>query len=235
MNPIPAIQKWALLVLLVFANLLNASESHTFKGSDGELYLNWSSLVKKVEPINNPFLTMSPANLEMMKDYASLQRRVESSSSVFTKEDLAGYQSRMESIAKELRTSGLDPAELVNARNSIMQQQYDQMNSPNPNVVDQTWKIPGFIAPIDFDGTKVTRFFLVPTAGACIHTPAPPPNQIIMVEFAQGIELKSLEDPIWVEGKLESELVSGVASYYDGQSQVDAIYTMKADELQHYK
>ena len=235
MNFIPAIQKWALLLLFVFANPLNASESHTSRGSDGELYLNWSSLIKKVEPNDNPFLTMSPTNLEMMKDYASLLRRVESNSSVFTKEDLTEYQSRMDSITKELKTSGLDPVALVEARNKIMQQQYEQMNSPNPSVVNQTWKIPGFIAPIDFDGTKVTRFFLVPIAGACIHTPAPPPNQIVMVEFEQGFELKGLEDPIWVEGKLESEMVSGVASYYDGQSQVEAIYTMKADTAQFYK
>ncbi|MDV5169636.1 DUF3299 domain-containing protein [Photobacterium rosenbergii] len=229
------LKKLPYLILIVLSTAISASELLTFQGSDGQSYLNWSSLVKKVEPIDNPFLTMSHTDLEMMKDYASLNRRVESNSSVFTEEDIRAYQSEMDSIAVELKASGLNPLELIEARNKIMEQQYHQITSPNPEVVDQTWKMLGFIAPIDFDGTKVTRFFLVPTAGACIHTPAPPPNQIIMVEFEQGIELKRLEDPIWVEGKLESEMVTGVASYYDGQSQVDAIYTMKADESQFYK
>ncbi len=234
MNLMPMMQRWCLLTLFVLSNSLNASESKTFNGQDGELYLNWSSLVEEIEPVENPFLTLTQTDLEKMKDYASLKRRVDSNSSVYTQDELTEYHTQMESISKHLKAVGYDPEQLLNARNRIMQQQYEQLTSPNPNVLDKRWKMLGFIAPIEFDGTKATRFFLVPIAGACIHTPAPPPNQIVMVEFEQGIELKSLETPIWIEGKLESDLVTDMANYYDGQSQVDAIYTMKADTAGFY-
>jgi len=47
-------------------------------------------------------------------------------------------------------------------------------------------RIQGFMVPFDDDVEEVTEFLLVPQAGMCIHTPAPPPNQIIMVEVGGG-------------------------------------------------
>lgn len=36
--------------------------------------------------------------------------------------------------------------------------------------------IPGFMVPLEDDDNEVTEFLLVPYAGACIHTPPPPPE-----------------------------------------------------------
>ena len=47
-------------------------------------------------------------------------------------------------------------------------------------------KINGFMVPFDDEDEQVTEFLLVPQAGMCIHTPPPPPNQIILVEVATG-------------------------------------------------
>lgn len=47
-------------------------------------------------------------------------------------------------------------------------------------------KISGFMVPFDDDEDNVTEFLLVPQAGMCIHTPPPPPNQIILVEVGTG-------------------------------------------------
>jgi hypothetical protein len=47
-------------------------------------------------------------------------------------------------------------------------------------------RINGFMVPFDDDIEEVTEFLLVPEAGMCIHTPPPPPNQIILVEVASG-------------------------------------------------
>ncbi|GAM70100.1 lipoprotein [Vibrio sp. JCM 19236] len=54
----------------------------------------------------------------------------------------------------------------------------------------------------------MTKFFLVPTAGACIHTPPPPPNQIVLVDYPEGIELVSLATPVWVEGELFNQALN---------------------------
>lgn len=47
-------------------------------------------------------------------------------------------------------------------------------------------RIQGFMVPFDDDVEEVTEFLLVPQAGMCIHTPAPPANQIILVEVGSG-------------------------------------------------
>ena len=38
-------------------------------------------------------------------------------------------------------------------------------------------RMPGYVLPLEFDGHKVTEFFLVPYVGACMHAPVPPPKQ----------------------------------------------------------
>ena len=69
-------------------------------------------------------------------------------------------------------------------------------------------RIPGFIVPLEFDDEQtITQFFLVPFFGACIHVPPPPPNQIIFVNYPQGLKLKALYDPFWVKGILKTSLI----------------------------
>ncbi len=62
----------------------------------------------------------------------------------------------------------------------------------------------GFIAPLTYEGELITEFLLAPYFGACIHVPAPPPNQAVMVTLAEGEGL-SIEDSwgaVWVTGTL---------------------------------
>lgn len=67
-------------------------------------------------------------------------------------------------------------------------------------------RIPGFIVPLAQNEDKeVTRFFIVPYFGACLHMPPPPPNQILYVESEQGITLENLYDPYWFEGVVSIE------------------------------
>lgn len=63
-------------------------------------------------------------------------------------------------------------------------------------------KIPGFIVPLDGDENYVTEFLLVPTMGACVHVPAPPPNQIVHVKMPHGLPVDMIYDPLWVTGQL---------------------------------
>lgn len=72
----------------------------------------------------------------------------------------------------------------------------------------QAIKIPGFIVPIEFDDEQtITQFFLVPFFGACIHVPPPPPNQIIFVDYPEGLKLEALYDPFWVSGVIKTSLI----------------------------
>ena len=77
-----------------------------------------------------------------------------------------------------------------------------------PEMTDKAIRIPGFIVPVEFDDQQIiTQFFLVPFFGACLHLPPPPPNQIIFVNYPEGIKLDALYDPFWISGVLKTSLI----------------------------
>ena len=45
-------------------------------------------------------------------------------------------------------------------------------------------QLEGYVVPLEDELREATEFLLVSSAGACIHTPPPPPNQIIHVKMA---------------------------------------------------
>lgn len=64
-------------------------------------------------------------------------------------------------------------------------------------------KVPGFVVPLEDRRTEVSEFLLVPYRGACVHLPAPPPNQIVYVRMPEGRNFKvQLWRPVWVKGRL---------------------------------
>ena len=67
-------------------------------------------------------------------------------------------------------------------------------------------RLPGFVTPFEFsESGKVTEFLFVPYFGACIHTPPPPPNQIVYVTAKKPQDLGNQWDAIWVVGILRTQ------------------------------
>ena len=58
-------------------------------------------------------------------------------------------------------------------------------------------KIPGYVVQLEGDADKVT------------HVPPPPPNQIVLVDFAEGVKYEDTFDAVWVEGTIHVERVEG--------------------------
>ena len=87
-------------------------------------------------------------------------------------------------------------------------------------------RIPGFVVPVEFDEESITEFFLVPYFGACIHSPPPPPNQIIYVHAPKGLKLDTLYDPFWVSGELSTSLVENYMA--------TAAYSLKMTSYEAY-
>ncbi|URM15999.1 DUF3299 domain-containing protein [Vibrio splendidus] len=135
-------------------------------------------------------------------------------------------------IEGKLAKQGIDVENLMQVRQEIIKERIKISTQPNPDVLDKKQTIPGFVTPLEMEGTKVTKFFLVPTAGACIHTPPPPANQIIYVEFDEGVEFKSLATPVQISGQLISELQKQGVTYSDGAANVESIYSMSATTVE---
>ncbi|MEL7183068.1 MAG: DUF3299 domain-containing protein, partial [Pseudomonadota bacterium] len=70
----------------------------------------------------------------------------------------------------------------------------------------------GYMTPLDFEARETQMFLLVPYVGACIHVPAPPPNQIILVQSTRPVPVLDMWQPFTAVGTLRVErLDTGLA------------------------
>ena len=65
-------------------------------------------------------------------------------------------------------------------------------------------KLPGYLVPLDESKAGITEFLLVPYFGACVHSPPPPANQIVLVVPAKPITGYQTMDTVWVSGRLRA-------------------------------
>ncbi len=91
----------------------------------------------------------------------------------------------------------------------------------------ETVRLAGFIVPLEFDGQLVTEFLLAPYAGACVHVPPPPPNQLVYVLAPKGFRLNSLTDAVVVTGTMK---VANVATEL-----APAGYSVLASRVDRYR
>jgi len=96
-------------------------------------------------------------------------------------------------------------------------------------------RIPGYVVPLEFADQKAVEFLLVPTAGACIHTPPPPANQLVHVRYPRGVEIKGLYDPVWVKGRIEVQRSVQGVRYVDGDASVETSYFMQPALVEPYR
>ncbi|AML51809.1 DUF3299 domain-containing protein [Falsihalocynthiibacter arcticus] len=103
---------------------------------------------------------------------------------------------------------------------------------PESNGVRTEWngqivRLPGFIVPIDYTGTGVTAFILVPYVGACVHVPPPPANQLVFVTTPTPYESSDLFEPVNVIGMF------GVSSLSTHLAEIG--YALSADKIEPYR
>ncbi len=101
----------------------------------------------------------------------------------------------------------------------------------------QTVRIPGYVLPLEYEGTGIREFLLLPYLGACLHTPPPPANQVIRCSLEQAHELQEMWRPVWISGRLKtghdtSELGE---EGYDSLIDVSFGYSMDVESIEPYK
>ena len=91
----------------------------------------------------------------------------------------------------------------------------------------QIVELAGYIVPIDYKGSGIVAFILVPYVGACVHVPPPPANQLVMVTTAEPFESKGLFEAVNVTGMFG---VSSVSTQL-----ADIGYALSADKIEPFK
>ena len=111
-----------------------------------------------------------------------------------------------------------DSSDEANKAMAVMRKKFDEA----PIVKSQLNKkvrLPGYVVPLDAERSDKREFLLVPYFGACIHTPPPPANQIVLIRPTAQSKIKKLPesmDIVWVEGEIKEGRVAtsqGVSGY----------------------
>lgn len=135
----------------------------------------------------------------------------------------------------DLSASGVDPAAFF-AKIDKLSKEADTRDRTLVSKLDgHVIKLPGYVLPLDFEGTLVRSFLLVPYVGACIHVPPPPPNQIVHVQLKQGFESKELYAPVWVTGRISAGMAKTSLSLVDGSTDVNFGYALQATKVEPYE
>lgn len=185
--------------------------------------VNWQDLVPEVDEIANPFESLSDDQMDALRRIVRLEWMDDPEKTVEAK-----------ALRAELNAQGLDVDALFAARLELMEQRRLAATAVNEALIGQEIRIPGYVLPLEVRNRKAVEFLLVPTVGACIHTPPPPANQLIHVVHPEGIEIKGLYDPVWVMGVMEADQSVQDVRYADGQAEVAVSYAMQPSSVVPY-
>ena len=130
-------------------------------------------------------------------------------------EDLEAMQrlpQTMEELNRQMLESGID--ELTD---DVKMPDVLSSTRVRDDLAGEYVRMPGFLVPLELNERgDAYSFFLVPYFGACIHTPPPPPNQMVHVTFSGGVPDHDLYMPYWIVGELQidrTENELGLATY----------------------
>jgi hypothetical protein len=211
-------------ILILFCALLALAA-----WADAPRQLMWKDLVPPL-PADHPFASLTRQQALQLTDIAAVRDR-RTRGEKLSPIDLADE----EAAARKLQQAGIDVDGLLARRKEIAEQGRLRAQSVNAALDGQTVRIPGYLLPLEFSGKEITEFLLVPWVGACIHTPPPPPNQIVHVRSDKPVGNVTLFAPIWVTGRMST--VASKKSLYlvDGESNIDIGYSLRASAVEPYK
>lgn len=189
--------------------------------------ISWDMLAPPAAVIENPFENLTDDQMEALRQILRFEAQAERS-------DDASFTTEAQALREQLATDGLDVDGLFAARLAIMEKLKAAATGVNEDLVGANVRLPGYVLPLEFKDRKAVEFLLVPTVGACIHTPPPPANQVIHVVYPEGIEVNGLFAPVWITGTMVAQSSVQDVGYVDGQAPVSVSYSMQPQLVEAY-
>ncbi len=198
--------------------------------AEGVRTLAWDDLIPTFPPLIHPLDKIPEELVYPVETLVEIRRSLA--------EGLLEKGSKMdqegERLSAELKSQKID-IEQVMADFADWRAEVARRNGMMVNRLNRTRvRIPGYALPLSYRGTEVIDFLLVPYVGACIHTPPPPPNQIVYVRLKQPYEPSGLYDAVWVEGQLFTERLTSRLSFVDGEAPIQSGYRLQGVSIEPF-
>jgi ABC-type nickel/cobalt efflux system permease component RcnA len=200
--------------------------------ADSSREIAWEDLMpQKPIEIDDPFAELSREHLMQVAQVARIRRLLESD-----RIPADGQSAKDEKrYTAELSSQGIDVDWLLSQRERVTRERMQRSEQVDEELSGSRIRIPGYILALASDSDRrITEFLLVPWVGACIHTPPPPPNQMIHVSVPGGTEPRGQFSPVWIEGTIELKPASHNLFLVDGSMQVRVAYTMVTNAISEY-
>jgi hypothetical protein len=190
----------------------------------------WEDLVPKAPAGEDPFAELSRDQLSDLAIVFSIRDRKARGEKVT---DLDAAEERR--LSAKLKQGGVDVDDLLARRKEIVAKRQARAGGVNQTLNGKQVRIPGYLLPLEYSGKLVSEFLLVPWVGACIHTPPPPPNQIVHVKADKPFETNGMFAAVWVTGTLATASSKKALFMIDGSSDIDVGYSLRASVVEPYK
>jgi len=213
-------------IALTLAAVLTIAGTHSVLAADPR-EITWVDLLPVNQTYQDPFEELEYSQIS---DLAKLYRL-----EVLNTDDVDDTKrAEASEIRERLVSQGLDPERLFKQREIVMNKRRAAKTEPNRDLIGQTVRLPGYLLPLEMVDQKAVEFLLVPTVGACIHTPPPPANQMVFVRYAEGFEVDELYKPVWISGEMRAQSLTQSLYLVDGQAEIETTYVVDALSVDIY-
>lgn len=190
--------------------------------------IDWKDLEGKIETYDDPFKKLNDEQLYNLSIFYEIQNMDKSEVDKDLQEEM--------DVAKEF----LDKEKIdikyyfsqVERINKIREKESKQTNS---TLINKKVELSGYSLALGLNEGKIKEFLFVPYIGACIHSPPPPPNQIIYVKSSNPVKVDDSFEPLTIKGILKIKQTKNKLFLMDGEDEIESGYILLADEINPYK
>lgn len=203
--------------------------------SERTTQLKWEMLIPPTEPLANFVEDLPLEQQEALRDFNYLQGYLTHAAVEQLADQIDEAKRRVDANREKFAKQGVDIDALykrylawvgeIERRGTLTEKKFD----------GKQVAIAGYLLPLDFDPDGTTEFLLVPYFGACIHEPAPPPNQVIYVKSSAPFAPASLFEGVLITGTMRVQSEKKDLSFVDGSSEIALGYVLENGSIEPYQ
>lgn len=191
--------------------------------------VGWSDLIPEVKIFENPMEGLPVKSqidlrivIAMREDPSRLKKMSPS------------QRELLEAAEARLKEADIDVEGILKRHKEMTEQRSLDEDKVVAELDGQRLRLAGYLLPLETRDRMVIEFLLVPWVGACIHTPPPPPNQIVYVKYPEGIEASVVFAPVWIQGTMTTVRSTPNLFLRDGSADIPTGYSLQASLVERY-
>jgi len=196
--------------------------------AQGYQTIDWKDLEGKIEAYDDPFKKLSDEQMYNL----SIVYEVQNMEASQVDKDL---QQEMNDAKQLLEEENIDIQYYFSQVERINKKREKEAKQTNATLNNKKVELSGFSLALGLNEGKIKEFLFVPYIGACIHSPPPPPNQILFVKSSKPVEVDDSFEPLTIKGILKIKESKNKLYLTDGENDVQSGYIFLADEVKPYK